>query len=158
MAEERTIGERLGVVEAQLDTVRQSLVSMQDGITKLTEAVLTSVKANAVVEARLIAFEKELSDLVTHMNQEFVRGREHMARTDAKVEAIKQKCDQTESLRISGQKHLDEASKEMVKTSEAWISSGTAMKIVLAFMGLVTFLIGLVLYMLSKGASGIPGS
>lgn len=156
MAEERDVAERLGVVETQLEAVRETLSKVSESLDKVAETLSTFVKSSAVVEARLLAYEERLTSLTLFMNTEFARGREHMNKTDDKVDKLQHKCDQTESLRIAGQRHLDEAPKELAKTSEAWITSGTAMRLVLAFMGLLTFLVGLVLFTVSRGSSGLP--
>lgn len=158
MSEEKDIAERLGVVEFQLETMKETLSKVGMTLSKMEETLSTFIKSSAVVEARLLAQDERITALADTMNRELARGREHMTKTDEIVAKIQRKCDQTEAFRIAGQKHLEESPREFVRSNEAWFASGTAMKIVLAFMGLVTFLIGLVLYMLSKGATGIPGS
>lgn len=151
MADERTVGERLGVVEIQLEALHASLTTMSDGIAELTRSVNVFTKSSAVIEARLLAHDKELVALTERFSLEFARGREHMARTDEEVKQIKSKCDQTESLRIAGQRHIDEAPKEHDLNSKAWIGSDMATKIVLALLGSI---LALLLYLATGGKIG----
>lgn len=80
-----------------------------------------------------------------------------MAKTDAKVEVIKQKCDQTESLRIAGQRHLDEAPKEQQKTSGAWMSSKLCMQMLIGLMAMWLGLTSYLIYLVSSGKIKLPG-
>lgn len=140
MAEEKTVNERLSVVENQLEVVGDALIKLEKSMDRLAQMFSEFMSKAITLETRVTAHDQELS-----------HGRDHMTKTDEKVDRIQQRCDQTESLRIAGQRHLDEAPNVIEKTNRAWISSDLSTKIMLGMMGTI---LALLLYLATGGKIG----
>lgn len=142
MSEEKSIAERLAGLERCQENIQLAMEDMKKSMSKMADVLSKYMTDSADFRARLLAIEQDLRD-----------GRERFKEHSAAIAAIQLTCSENKSLREAGKKHLDEAKDQEVRIHGAWLTAGWAERSVWL---LITGVLGILLYLATRGAAGGP--
>lgn len=142
VSEEFSILERLKGLETEQKNVQKSLDDMKGSMKEMTDTFTRFMTQQATVDARLLAIEQDLRD-----------GRQHFKAHDEAIASMNKRCDQNQGQRDATKKHLDKAEEQEKKVQGAVLTAGWAERSVWL---LITGVLGILLYLATRGAAGGP--